>query len=106
LERFLSTHHDLAWILQLGERRWLAGGLTLSDLASAEQFSLSRQKTQLSLAKLSLLAAEQSGNNTAAQHLPRVQQQLNVVRYQELLLKFLPELVCDIGFFAVYTIQS
>jgi len=80
LGSFLAGHEALSWVHSLHTGEYEQAGQVLASLASREQDRLARKKTQLSLAKLSLLAGEGEEEGGALGH---VEKELSLVAAQE-----------------------
>merc|ERR1719427_1220811 len=81
LASFLTTHSNISWLHDIHTGNYTTASLTLSDMALKEGDILARKKTQLSLAKLTALACEDS--ETRAQQLAVVEQEMCLVAAQE-----------------------
>jgi len=81
LASFLTTHSNISWLHDIHTENYTTASLTLSDMALKEGDILARKKTQLSLAKLTALACEDS--ETRAQQLAVVEQEMCLVAAQE-----------------------
>jgi len=81
LASFLTTHSNISWLHDIHTENYTTASLTLSTMALKEGDILARKKTQLSLAKLTALACEDS--ETRAQQLAMVDQEMCLVAAQE-----------------------
>lgn len=81
LTHFLSDHPSLSWMQNIYDRKFENAADTLRNLASEETESVVRQKTMLSLCKLSKLAA--SKTVAADPYIQDVNSQLELITFQE-----------------------
>lgn len=81
LSSFLSGHPSLSWLQYIYEKKFSLASDVLLKLASEESESVMRQKTMLSLAKLSKLASPiVDANDPTVQN---INSQLDLVTFQE-----------------------
>lgn len=79
LTQFLSDHPSLAWMQNIYDRKFALAANTLRNLANDETDSIMRQKTLLSLSKLSKLADASAGDSFVQD----VNLRLELVSFQE-----------------------
>lgn len=80
LDLLLREHPSLSWLHDLARQHYIQASDTLRSLARAETRLLQRKKTQLSLAKLCLLASSKLAPDTAEDELSA---QLSLIAFQE-----------------------
>lgn len=81
LSTFLSGHPSLSWLQYAYEKKFSLASDVLQNLASEETESVVRQKTMLSLAKLSKLASPVTDENDL--NVQNINAQLDLIAYQE-----------------------
>lgn len=82
LSSFLSGHPSLSWLQYIYEKKFSMASDVLQNLASEETESVMRQKTMLSLAKLSKLASPTTTDEHDA-NVQNINAQLDLVAFQE-----------------------
>ncbi|KAG5890186.1 hypothetical protein JTB14_010650 [Gonioctena quinquepunctata] len=81
LSNFLSDHPSLSWMQQIFDGKFPTAADTLRNLANNEKESLTRQKTMLSLSKLSKLAG--TNTNDVNDYVQNINSRLDLVTFQE-----------------------
>lgn len=81
LTSFLSDHPSLSWMQNIYDKKFETAADTLRNLASEETESVVRQKTMLSLCKLSKLAAPNTLPSDS--YVEDVNSQLELITFQE-----------------------
>lgn len=81
LSNFLSGHPSLSWLQYIYEKKFSLASDVLRGLANEETDSLMKQKTMLSLAKLSKLASPVVSENDPT--VQNINSQLELVTFQE-----------------------
>ncbi|XP_057660912.1 nuclear pore complex protein Nup133 [Diorhabda carinulata] len=81
LSTFLSDHPSLSWMQQIFDKKFPMAANTLYTLATNEKDSLTRQKTMLSLCKLSKLAGPMTGDLEA--YIENINNRLGLINCQE-----------------------
>jgi len=82
LSSFLSHHEDISWLHDIHTKSFGQAGETLKEIGLKEADLLSRKKTQLSLAKLAILASDVPDQELQSQ-LDVVEQDMSLVAAQE-----------------------
>ncbi|CAG9859414.1 unnamed protein product [Phyllotreta striolata] len=81
LSNFLSARPSMCWMQQVFDRKFSLAALTLYNFAQVEKESLTRQKTVLSLSKLSKLAGITTSDTE--NFVENVNSRLDLINYQE-----------------------
>ncbi|CAB4038947.1 nuclear pore complex Nup133-like [Paramuricea clavata] len=83
LSKFLSSHDHLKWLHDIERQSFYQAFDTLKDLAGKEALYLERKKTLLSLAKLALLASDESDEDETIQILEDITNEQTLITHQE-----------------------
>ncbi|XP_028398502.1 nuclear pore complex protein Nup133-like [Dendronephthya gigantea] len=83
LSKFLSSHDHLKWLHDIERHSFYQAFDTLKDLSEKEEMYLGRKKTLLSLAKLALLASDESEDENVVQILDDITNQETLITHQE-----------------------
>ncbi|EFA81899.1 nucleoporin 133 [Heterostelium album PN500] len=86
--RYLESYPQISWVNSLKHKQWNAAAKTLLEESQRENQSLSRKKTLMSLAKLSLLAEEKEPSSKLDKTIDTTNQRLELIKIQK---EFLPD---------------